>query len=299
MDNAVSSLDWSLIQTFLAVVETGSLSAAARQTGISQPTIGRHIRRMEAVLGVDLFHRVAKGLTLTEQGKLFVPAAREMRDAAGRIAVLSAGQDARLEGSVRITASQVVSHFLLPKILADLRLSEPGIQVDLVPTDTTENLLFREADIAIRMYRPTQLDVVTRHICDLPMGIFASRSYLHRAGMPASPNDMMDHDFVGYDRDTRIIEGMAEMGLSATRETFTTRTDDQVAYWQLVRAGCGLGVGQVAVAKGDPEIVRLFPNLPIPSLPVWLAAHEALYRTPRIRRIWEGLRHGLQACAAP
>ncbi len=254
---------------------------------------------MEAGLGVDLFHRVARGLTLTEQGRLFLPVAREMRDAAGRMAVLSAGQDARLEGSVRITASQVVSHFLLPKILSGLRVSEPGIQIDLVPSDTTENLLFHEADIAIRMYRPTQLDVVTRHICDLPMGIFASRAYLHRAGMPASPEDMKDHDFVGYDRDTRIIEGMAQMGLNAVRNTFTTRTDDQVAYWQLVRAGCGLGVGQVAVAKDDPDIVRLFPDLPIPSLPVWLAAHEALFRTPRVRRVWEALEEGLQACAAP
>jgi len=294
MDNPLSSLDWSLVQAFLAVAETGSLSAAARQTGASQPTLGRQVQRMEAALGLALFHRRARGFELSEQGAMILPAALAMREAAGRLALVAAGQDAAPEGDVRITASNVVSHFILPPILAKLRRDAPGIHIELVPTDSTENLLFREADIAIRMYRPMQLDVITRHVTDLPIGIFAARSYLERAGTPASVDDMLAHDFVGYDRDDRIIRGMAELGWKATRDDFDIRTDDQAAYWHLVRAGCGLGIGQVLAVQGDADMIRLFPDLPIAPLPVWLTAHETMRNTARVRLVWDALADGLR-----
>ena len=296
MDKALTSLDWSLVQAYLAVAETGSLSAAARLTGASQPTLGRRIKRMEASLGLELFQRQARGLVLSEAGRQILPAALAMQRAAGRVALAAAAQDRRLEGDVRVTASQVVSHFILPPILARLRATAPAIRIDLVPTDETENLLFREADIAVRMFRPTQLDVITRHVADLPIGIFAARSYLERRGTPRTLDEMLGHDFVGYDRDRRIIEGMAQMGWQVGRDFFAIRTDDQAAYWHLVRAGAGLGVGQVAVAR-SPELVRLFPDLPIAPLPVWLAAHEAMRTTPRIRRVWQALADGLETAA--
>ncbi len=294
MDNLLTSLDWSLVQAFLAVAETGSLSAGARSLGTSQPTLGRQVARMEVALGLTLFHRRARGLELTKHGHMILPAAQAMQKAAGRMALVAAGQDEKLEGDVRITASDVVSHFVLPPILARLRIDEPGIHIDLVPSDTTENLLFREADIAIRMYRPEQLDVITRHVTDLPIGIFAARSYLERCGQPESIDEALKHDFVGYDRDNRIITGMAALGWKISRDFFGVRTDDQAAYWHLVRAGCGLGVGQVLAAGNDENIVRLLPDLPIPPLPVWLTAHEAMRKTPRVRRVWDALAMGLK-----
>ena len=293
MAHPLSSLDWSLIQAFLDVAETGSLSAAARKSGTSQPTLGRQIRRIEADLGLSLFHRRPRGLVLSDQGRAILPAARAMRDAAGQLALIAAGQDDRLEGDVRITASQVVSHFLLPPILARLRTEAPGIRIDLVPDDSTRNLLFREADIALRMYRPTQLDVIARHLGDMEIGIFAARSYLARRGHPDSVDAMLTHEFVGYDRDRRLIEGMAQMGWQVGRDFFAPRTDDQAAQWHLVRAGAGLGIGLVAVGGAEPDLVRLFPELPIPPLPVWLVAHEAMRHTPRIRRVWQALEAGL------
>ncbi len=294
MNRPLSSLDWSLVQAFLAVAETGSLSGAARVLASSQPTLGRHVRRMEQVLGLRLFERRARGLVLSEAGLAILPEAQAMRAAAGRMALLAAGQDRRLEGSVRITASEVVSHFILPPILARLRREEPGIQIDLDVSNATGNLLFGEADIAIRMYRPEQLEVITSHVTDLPLGIFAARSYLERAGIPASVEDMLGHDFIGYDRDQRIIDGMARMGWKLTRENFVMRTDDQAAYWHLVRAGCGIGIGQVLAVQDEPDMVRLFADLEIEPLPVWLAAHEAMRATPRIRRVWEVLGEGLK-----
>ncbi len=282
MVKSLASLDWSLVQAFLAVAETGSLSAAARATGISQPTLGRQVHRMEESLGATLFHRRPRGLTITETGQMLLPAAQAMAEAAGRMALIAAGQDARHEGDVRLTASDVVSHFILPPVLARLRVEEPGIRVDLIPSDSTENLLFREADIAIRMFRPDQLDMVTSHIADMALGVFAAQSYLERAGKPERIEEMFDHDMVGYDRNDVIIRGIAEMGWRVGRDHFTTRCDDQAAYWQLVRGGCGIGFSPVAVGRADPEMVRLFPDLPIPPLPVWLTAHEAMRRTPRV-----------------
>ncbi|WP_255553500.1 LysR family transcriptional regulator [Maritimibacter sp. DP1N21-5] len=291
----MSQIDWTLIRAFLAVAEEGSLSAAARVLSASQPTLGRQVRDMEQALAVELFCRHAKGLSLTDIGHRIFPAAQAMRDAAGEIALIAAGEDDRASGTVRLTASVIVAHFVLPPILARLRDTEPGIEIDLVATDASENLLFREADIAVRMYRPEQLDVVTRHVCDLPLGIFAATSYLDRRGRPETVEDMLNHDWVGYDRSDLMIRGMREMGWPVTRDFFATRTDDQAGNWQLVAAGCGIGIAQVATGQSDPRVERLFPEMGLPALPVWLTAHEAMRRVPRVSRVWDALAEGIPA----
>src|SRR6056297_3457370 len=173
-----SSLDWTHVRAFLAVAETGSLSAAARALGQSQPTLGRHIKAAEAALGATLFVREPGGLRLTEGGAMLLGPAQEMAAASARFEALAAGGDMRVSGTVRITASMVVSHYLLPPIIAQLRAAEPEIEIELAPTDTTENLIFREADIAIRMVRPSRLDVGTRKIGDSRMARYASGDVL-------------------------------------------------------------------------------------------------------------------------
>lgn len=281
--------DWSLIRSFLAVAEARSLSAAARATGISQPTLGRHVQAIEAVLQVAVFARTAQGLTLTEAGQALMPAARAMQAAAAELALTARGRAEGIAGTVRITASRVVSYALLPPVLARLRAEEPGIQIDLVPSDATENLLFGEADIALRMYRPTQGDLVARHIADLRLGLYAARSYLDRRGRPRGPEDLARHDFVGQDRSDQIIRVLRGMGVEAVRNDFPVRCDDPVTYMQLVRAGCGLGGLQRAIGDADPGLERLdiLPDLPV--LPVWLTAAPRLRQSPRLRRVWDAL----------
>jgi DNA-binding transcriptional LysR family regulator len=293
----MEQIDWSLIQSFLAVAETGSLSAGARKTGQSQPTLGRHIQTLEQSLDAPLFDRYSRGLTLTETGAKLLPMARQMRDTMNQIALTAAGQSQQLEGTVRITASVFASHHLLPMILAHIRATEPAIQLDLVPSDTTENLLFREADIAVRMYRPTQLDIVTRHIADLKLGVFAARSYLDRAGRPHSMKDILGHDIVGYDRNDLIVHTMNAMGWEISRDDFAVRCDNQATYWELVRAGCGIGFSQSSIGRADPDIEELAFEIDIPPLPVWLAAHQSMRQTPRIRRVWDLLVEGLKRAA--
>lgn len=285
----MDSLDWTLYRSFLAVAETGSLSAAARRLALSQPTLGRHVAELETALSAKLFTRTARGLSPTEAALTLIPAATAMRQAAAQLSLLAAGHQESLKGTVRLTASRVVSHYLLPAMLTRLRQTEPGIEIELVPTDSTENLLFREADIALRMYRPTQNDVVTRHLTDLPMALYGARDYLDRHGRPETLQDLMRHDLVGLDRSDLMLRMVERLGLSRRREDFPVRCDDQVVYWNLVRAGCGLGAMQTLIADADPGMERIARFLPLPALPVWLTAPEALRQNPRIRRVMDHL----------
>ncbi|MEO0701515.1 MAG: LysR family transcriptional regulator [Pseudomonadota bacterium] len=287
MATTFDSLDWSLVRAFLAVAETGSLSAAARQLGASQPTIGRQVQAMEDAVGVSLFNRQARGMALTEMGVALLEPARAMRDAAGALALTAAGASDTMSGTVRVTASIFASHHILPSLIADVRLAEPDIAIELAPSDQTENLLFREADIAVRMYRPTQLDVITRHIGDLQLGLFGTRSFLQRYGRPTCRADLERIPFVGYDRNERIIRGFREGGWDVGRDFFGVRCDSHSVYWELVRAGCGLGFSSRLVAGRDPEIEEVDLGIPIPPLEVWLTAHEAMRRTRRVQRVYQ------------
>lgn len=291
MDNLA---DWSLTRAFLAVAETGSLSAAARRLGLSQPTLGRQIAQLEAALHLTLFTRQPRGLALTEAATALLPHARAMAEAAARLSLAAAGREERLHGTVRITASRIVAHYLLPPILADLRRAEPGIQIELAPSDTTENLLYREADIALRMYRPDQLDMVTSHVTDLPMGLYGARSLLDRCGRPQTLQDLLALDYVGFDRSDLILRMMQRLGMPRRREDFPVRCDDQIVYWNLVRAGLGIGGMQCLVGDADPLVERIAPFVALPALPVWLTAPQALRSTPRIRRVFDHLAQALR-----
>ena len=287
-------MDWSLLQVFLAVAETGSLSAAARALGTSQPTLGRQIKTIETQLGAELFHRQPRGLAVTPTGARLVPHAQAMRDAVQQITLTAAGQQARLDGTVRITASVATAAMHLPPIIARIRGLEPQIAIELVPSDDTSNLLYREADIAVRMFRPTQLELVTQHIGEIELGIFAARSYLAVRGIPQSIDDLMGHDVVGYDSNNAIIEGFKANGTVIDRDFFKTRCDDNIAYWELVRAGCGIGFAQADIGRRDPTMTEIKMGIPLPTLPIWLTAHEAMRQTPRIRRVWDLLAEGLR-----
>lgn len=291
--DALSGTDWSLLQSFLAVADSGSLSRAARQLGKTQPTIGRHVQMLERDLGVSLFRRQARGMELTDQGEALLEHARDMRRAAEALNLTAAGKVADVRGTVRITASVFVSHHVMPAILAESRALYPEIDIDLVASDRTENLLFREADIAVRMYRPRQLDMVAHRLGEIELGLWGATSYLDRVGRPTSLAAAMACDFIGYDRDEEIIRGFRDAGYPVTRDFFGVRCDNQTVYWELVRAGCGLGFGSVPAGAADPALERIPLEVEIPKLEVWLTAHEALRHTPRVDAVWQILADGI------
>lgn len=286
-------LDWTHVRAFALVAKHGSLSKAARAGGLSQPTLGRQINALERSLGVTLFDRRATGLVPTPTGEALLEHAEAMGAAAHRLELAATGRSAAIAGTVRITASEVVATWVLPPILAALRHEEPDIDIELVAANESGNLLRREADIAVRMYRPVQSDVIARHVADAPIAGYASIDYVARRGNPVEIDDVPGHELVGYDTDDQIVRGFRGEGLDVTRESFSLRSDDQVVCWQMVLAGWGVGFINRSIGDAEPRVVAVFDGRTVDVLPVWLVAHAELRTSARIRRVYDALAEGL------
>lgn len=281
--------DWGLLQTFFLVAKSGSLSAAARSGRMSQPTISRHIAQLEAQAGLRLLERAKTGITLTQDGIELYEHVVEMAKAVAGFDADASESTAGIAGTVRITASRIVSSLLLPDLLARFHVQNPAIRIELVSSDETENLHYREADIALRMFRPSQPDIITRKVAQLAMGAFAAHSYVERNGAPEQIEDILHHDVIGYDKSNLIIDGFANLGFKVSRDFFAFRSDDQVACWNMVVAGYGIGFNQIAVGNREPKVTRVGPPVTVSTLPLWLTAHPALKTNPAIRAVYDFL----------
>ena len=285
----LQKVDWTLFRSFLAVVDAGSLLGAARRLGSHQPTLSRHITELESQLGVSLFERTGRGVTPTAAGRAIVESARRMAEAAGEVEVRLRGAGDPLAGTVRLAASEVMAAFILPPILAHLSAKYPRLQIDLVASNQISNLLRREADIAVRMVRPTQASLIGRRLGDLVLGLYASEGYLRRAGEPETPADLAGRALVGLDTDDSLIRGFQAVGAGVTRDHFAVRTDNQVAYIRLVEAGAGIGVVPNVVAQDLDRLVRIFPDQSAAALPAWLVTHREIGDNPLIRAVFDTL----------
>ena len=294
-----SSFDWTLVRSFLAALEHGSLLGAARALKSSQPTIGRHIAELESQLGVVLFERGGRGVKPLAMAFKLAESARAMEAGAHQLQRSVSGADDAVRGTVRITASQPVACVLLPPLLAKMQRVLPGVQIELVSSNEVSNLLRREADIAIRMVPPDQAGLVAKRIGKITIGVYAHRDYLQRAGTPQAPADLMQHALLGNDRNEDIIRGFGALGYSMAREQFTFRTDDLMAYWQSVRSGVGVGFVADYLARTDPGVVRLLPMLKIPAIPVWLAVHREIRTSKRIRAVYDFLGDNISQALSP
>ncbi len=282
--------DWSEFRIFAAVAELGSLSAAARHLHISQPTVGRAITRLERRFDAPLFQRHARGLTLTPLGQQVHIQAQTMRQAAAGIDMLRTQGGDAVSGTVRITAPMVMAHFLLPEILAQIRTDYPQIEIELVASDRPDNLLFHDADIALRTFETQQLEIITTKLAEFDIAIVASASYLAKRGVPETPHDLRQHDIIGYDKNTAIILGFRAMEWDLDPHDFALRCDDQAAYWQLVLAGCGIGFMPWRIAQKFPQIQRVLEGVEIPRLPLYLASHPRVLAATRVQTVWRALR---------
>lgn len=295
--------DWSLVQSFLAVIDTGSLLAASRQLGMSQPTIGRHIESLESQLGVALFERTGRGLVPTTIAWQITDHARQMQHGADDLArrVFSTGQSQG--GLVRVAASRMIAVHHMPSIVTNIQALYPRIDIAVVASDRVTNLLRRDADIAVRMVQPRQNTLIARRIGAIGIVPYASQQYLARWGMPRSPMDLLQHRLVGADRDKQFVESMRafarrfEVDESALRIVF--RSDDFVSQLEAVRAGLGIGFSSRAAVVRQPELVRLPFDLPIPPLPVWLAVHREIRTNTTIRQVFDALATELSGLVDP
>ena len=288
------SAPWELFETFLAVMDGGSLSAASRTLGVAQPTIRRRIAALEDTLGTALFTRATNGLVPTEAAQSTVAHARAMAASAQAIARATSGGSAEARGTVRLTASEIVGTEVLPPLLAPLLEQWPELQLELVVSNRVDDLIRRDADLAVRMGAPTQAALVARKVGSIPVGLHAHARYLAAHGTPKTLADLGRHRLIGGDRQRPLQELLLARGAPLTAKHFVVRTDDDVAQLAAVRAGLGIGAAQVPLAARFPELQRVLPRVVVP-LETWVVMHEDLRAVRRVRLVFDHLVRALSA----
>jgi DNA-binding transcriptional LysR family regulator len=284
---------WELYRSFLGVLSEGSLSGAARSLGITQPTVGRHISALEKSLGLALFTRSQTGLLPTEAALSLRTYAEAMSSTAAALQRAAAGQGEGVKGTVRVSASEVIGAEVLPPILRELRDQHPQLTIELVLTNRVQDLLRREADIAVRMTPPQQGALVVKRVDTVTLGLHAHQSYLAQRGTPRNAAELEQHSLIGFDAETPFIRAARKALPVWTRESFSLRTDSDLAQLALIRSGCGIGVCQVAIAKREPSLVRVMPRRFEFKLETWVAMHEDLRASPRCKVTFDALVRGL------
>ena len=285
---SADSVSWDHYRALLAVAECGSLSAAARRLGLAQPTLGRQIDALETGLGLKLFVRSPTGLVLTDEGRDLLPDARAMAAAAQALARSASAGREETRGVVRITASEIIGGLVLPPMIGRLQERHRGLIVELVLTNRAEDLLRRDADIAVRMVEPKQDAIVARRIGAIPLSLFAHRDYLARRGRPETLADLERHTLIGFDRDSSAARAVGASG-ALTREAFGFRTDSDLAQFTALRTGVGVGVCQAPLARTVPELEPVLADRIGFQLEMWLAMHEDLRSSKRIRATFDHL----------
>ncbi len=287
--------NWEFWRTFLAVMREGSLSGAARALRLTQPTAGRHIDALEQATGAKLFTRSRGGLHPTRLALTLVPHAETMAVAAETLVRTASGEREQARGTVRITASEIVGTFVLPPVLAAIRRDHTAMEFELALSNRNENLLRGEADIAVRMLRPQQDAIVARHIGAVRVGLFAHRTYVQRSGTPATIEELFDHPIIGIDRDEAVLAGAELAGRRLSRETFALRCDSDAAQMMALKAGFGIGACHLALAAADPDLIPVLPQTIEFGYEMWVAMHEDLRDTRRVRLVFDHLVDALSA----
>ena len=281
------NFDWNQVRSFLATADKGSFSAAARVLGQTQPTVGRQVAALEQSLGVTLFERVGKSLNLTNAGAELLVHVRDMAEVANRISLAATGQSQTIEGQVRITASDVMSAYQLPPIIKQIRMAAPLLQIDIVAANELRDIQRREADIAIRHVRPTQLDLIAKLVAEASAHFYAAPSYLDQVGRPKNEEELAKLDFIGFGDINTMIGFLNPAGIPLSAGNFRIGSRSGIVAWEMVRQGLGVCVMSDDVAEKTPEVERVLPNRDPFKFPIWLATHSELHTARRIRLVFD------------
>jgi DNA-binding transcriptional LysR family regulator len=284
---------WELYRTFAEVMRTRSLSAAANRLGLSQPTVSRHVQMLEGALGLALFSRSPRGLIPTSAAEDMLPHAEAMASAAAALLRAASGDADTPRGTVRLTASELVGCEVLPPMLAAFRAQHRAIDLELVLSNRNQDMLRREADIAVRMGRPTQQALLARRLGKIKIGLFAHRSYAEIHGLPETQEDLLRHCWIGFDSDDHSFRSVGSASAHIRREMFGFRCDSDLGQLAALRAGAGIGGCQLNVARNDPNLVPVLANELMFELEIWLAMHENLKTTRRVLLLFDHLAEAL------
>lgn len=287
MDWRSVTFDWNRARAFLVTAEEGSLSAAARALGMSQPTLGRQVEALQEEIGVILFERTGRGLVLTPSGLDLLDHVRAMGEAANRLSLTASGRSQELAGVITIGAGEAYAAHLLPPIVERLRRKHPGILVEIVATGQISDLKRREADIAIRNVEPQDPDLIARRLGDGEGRLYATPAYLASIGNPRTPAGFRDAAFISFADTGSMIDVLAAQGFSLRRENCRVACENHLVQWEFVKAGHGIGVMAALVGDAEPRVTRVLPELEPIRFPVWLVAHRELAMSRRVRVVFD------------
>ncbi|MEP3278726.1 MAG: LysR family transcriptional regulator [Stappiaceae bacterium] len=289
MDWQAVTFDWNQVRAFLATAEEGSFSAAARALGQTQPTLGRQVAGLEEDLGVTLFERVGRGLTLTPAGLELLDHVRAMGDAAARLSLAASGQSQSVEGCVRITAVDLMAAYTLPPVFKRLQAIAPRLEIDVVASNDIRDILRREADIAVRHVRPDQPELIARLVQEAEGYFYASTAYLDRRGRPENVAALKDHDFISYGNADELIAFAEPLGVSLSSDNFRLGSASGMVAWEFVRQGMGISPMSRQVGEVTAGVERVLPDMDPVIFPVWLITHRELHTSRRIRLVYDAL----------
>jgi len=292
MDWRTVNFDWNRARAFLVTAEEGSFSAAGRALNISQPTVGRQVAALEDELGVTLFERIGTKLQLTPTGLNLMEHVRAMGEAATRISMTAAGQSLSIAGRVSISASETIAAHLLPPIVTRLRRAYPSIELDIVANNQASDLQRREADIAIRNFRPKSPDLMAKKLSDSRGHFYASRAYIERVGGIEGADDLVKTEIFGFDHGDVMVGYLTRLDIAVTHANFPVVTGNHLVQWALCKAGAGICIIMEAVGDAEPSVERL-PNMPVIPVPMWLVCHRELHTSRRIRLVFDFLADAL------
>lgn len=256
---------------------------------MTQPTLGRQVSALESELGVALFERGGRGLELTPSGVELLEHVRAMGNAASQFSLSATGQSKTLEGSISISATEVVAAFELPGMLAKLRQLEPGIDIEVIASNTSSDLKRREADIAVRSFRPTQPDLIARKVHTYSFYLYAASEYLERIGRPEGPQDLSQAEFLGIDRTNALIAALGNFGITLSQDNFPVITENLLVLWEMVKSGLGIGFMSDNIGELEPRVEKALPSMPPLPVEIWLVAHRELKTSRRIRTVFDFL----------
>lgn len=285
---------WEWYRTFLAVLETGSLSAAGRTLGISQPTAGRHIDGLESALGLKLFTRSPDGFSPTIAAYEIAPYAVNLAAMSAALLRKASEGNTSVRGTVRLTVSEVIGVEVLPPVLSALRNQYPELVIEMILSNQVDDLLRRDADIAVRMHRPTQNALIARQVGAIEVGLYAHRSYLEIHGSPNSLEDLISHTLIGFDRENAFIRGFLKQFPAFAHVGLAFRADSELAQLAVMRAGFGIGVCQSTVAARDSALIRVLPTAFSLHMDTWVAMHEDLRNSARCQVVFNAIAQGLR-----
>lgn len=288
------TLEWNDLRLFLAIARHGTLSRAARELGVTQPTVGRQLTALEAKVGAELFERGPRGLHLSPVGQRILGSAERMEAAALELNRRLASAERGLEGNVIVTALEWIGSWILAPILADFVALHPAVSVELVTGVQRYSLARREADVAIRFAQFEQLDVVQQKIGEIESALYASSEYLSERGWPDFSSSLAGHSILLLDETAMHAPGFAWLRDSASSARVALRTNSVESLLRAAEAGAGITVLARFIGDARPSLVRVDTAHPFLKREVWIGVHRDLRSAPRVRALIEHIRAGVR-----